>query len=128
MFGCCLIPCFLKECLDVQHHCSSCKSYLGRFKRFDWSSWQKIKISICSLRIFCNILMMTRALKNNFANLIYWGMNLMAAVDDSISHNRLWNLLWEEAADSKNSRLSCPSALFSLSCPFLLAQPAAVAV
>ncbi|XP_032785478.2 cell death-inducing p53-target protein 1 [Daphnia magna] len=34
VLGCCLIPCFIKDCLDVEHFCPSCNAYLGRFKRF----------------------------------------------------------------------------------------------
>ena len=67
--------------------------------------------------------MMTRALKNNFANLIYWGMNRMAAVDDSISHNRLWNLLWEEAADLKIVAPSVLLRFFHYRARFFLRNP-----
>ncbi|XP_002411154.2 lipopolysaccharide-induced tumor necrosis factor-alpha factor homolog [Ixodes scapularis] len=31
--GCCLIPCCVPECHDVDHHCPSCKSHLCTYQR-----------------------------------------------------------------------------------------------
>ncbi|CAD8119377.1 unnamed protein product [Paramecium sonneborni] len=31
-FGCCLIPCYLKDCQDSVHFCSQCSAYLGKKK------------------------------------------------------------------------------------------------
>lgn len=31
--GCCLIPCCMADCMDVNHTCPSCRAYLGRYKR-----------------------------------------------------------------------------------------------
>ena len=31
--GCCLIPCFVRSCKDIEHFCPNCKSYLGIYKR-----------------------------------------------------------------------------------------------
>lgn len=36
LFGCwpcCLIPCCIPECQDVEHHCPSCKNHLCTFRR-----------------------------------------------------------------------------------------------
>ncbi|XP_064481150.1 LITAF domain-containing protein-like isoform X2 [Ornithodoros turicata] len=32
-FGCCLVPCCVAECQDVEHHCPSCKRHLATFRR-----------------------------------------------------------------------------------------------
>ncbi|CAH0546768.1 unnamed protein product [Brassicogethes aeneus] len=32
-FGCCLIPCFMEKCRNVDHICPNCRSYLGTYKR-----------------------------------------------------------------------------------------------
>ncbi|XP_045112674.1 lipopolysaccharide-induced tumor necrosis factor-alpha factor homolog isoform X1 [Portunus trituberculatus] len=31
--GCCLIPCCLNDCMDVEHSCPHCNSFLGKYKR-----------------------------------------------------------------------------------------------
>lgn len=31
--GCCLIPCCIPECMDVQHTCPHCGTYLGTYRR-----------------------------------------------------------------------------------------------
>ncbi|KAH9528081.1 lipopolysaccharide-induced tumor necrosis factor-alpha factor homolog [Dermatophagoides farinae] len=31
--GCCLIPCCIPECLDIDHRCSNCKTNIGRYRR-----------------------------------------------------------------------------------------------
>uniref|UniRef100_A0AC34GTW8 LITAF domain-containing protein n=1 Tax=Panagrolaimus sp. ES5 TaxID=591445 RepID=A0AC34GTW8_9BILA len=31
--GCCLLPFCIKGCKDVEHYCSNCKSFLGKYKR-----------------------------------------------------------------------------------------------
>lgn len=33
VFGCCLIPCCIDECMDIHHTCPNCKAYLGRHGR-----------------------------------------------------------------------------------------------
>jgi len=33
VWGCCLIPCCIPECQDVDHRCPSCSAHLGTFKR-----------------------------------------------------------------------------------------------
>ncbi|CAH0383601.1 unnamed protein product [Bemisia tabaci] len=33
VWGCCLIPCCIDECMDVHHSCPNCQTYLGRFRR-----------------------------------------------------------------------------------------------
>ena len=32
-FFCCLIPCCVKECKDIEHRCPNCQHKLGLFKR-----------------------------------------------------------------------------------------------
>ncbi|XP_003739526.1 lipopolysaccharide-induced tumor necrosis factor-alpha factor homolog [Galendromus occidentalis] len=32
-WGCCLIPCCIPECQDVDHRCPSCNAHLGTYKR-----------------------------------------------------------------------------------------------
>lgn len=31
--GCCLIPCCIRECQDIEHRCSNCKAYIGTYRR-----------------------------------------------------------------------------------------------
>ncbi|KAH9417614.1 hypothetical protein DERP_010428 [Dermatophagoides pteronyssinus] len=31
--GCCLIPCCIPDCLDIDHRCSNCKTNVGRYRR-----------------------------------------------------------------------------------------------
>jgi hypothetical protein len=33
VWGCCLIPCCIDECMDVHHSCPNCRAYLGKFRR-----------------------------------------------------------------------------------------------
>lgn len=33
--GCCLIPCCIPECQDIEHRCPNCKQHLGTFRRFN---------------------------------------------------------------------------------------------
>ncbi|OQR70826.1 lipopolysaccharide-induced transcription factor regulating tumor necrosis factor alpha-like [Tropilaelaps mercedesae] len=33
VWGCCLIPCCVPECQDIDHHCPACRAHLGTFKR-----------------------------------------------------------------------------------------------
>ncbi|XP_076362208.1 LITAF domain-containing protein-like isoform X4 [Tachypleus tridentatus] len=32
-FGCCLIPCCIPECQDIEHRCPNCKHHLGSYRR-----------------------------------------------------------------------------------------------
>lgn len=32
-FGCCLIPCCVAECQDVEHWCPNCRRHMGTYKR-----------------------------------------------------------------------------------------------
>ena len=31
--GCCLIPCCVRECQDIEHKCPNCKAHLGLYRR-----------------------------------------------------------------------------------------------
>ncbi|XP_076046959.1 LITAF domain-containing protein isoform X10 [Oratosquilla oratoria] len=31
--GCCLLPCCIPECMNVQHTCPNCRAFLGKYKR-----------------------------------------------------------------------------------------------
>jgi len=33
VWGCCLIPCCLDDCLDTEHTCPNCQGYIGNYRR-----------------------------------------------------------------------------------------------
>ncbi|CAL8139084.1 unnamed protein product [Orchesella dallaii] len=33
VWGCCLIPCCLDECMDTEHTCPNCQGFIGNYRR-----------------------------------------------------------------------------------------------